>query len=233
MRNVGYNRAWETIRNKQQGSRAAMELMTEGCDEKSQLEWIPEDILIALFGKCSRFEGEDLSKLNLSSANLMGAHLRDANLRDANLRDANLSGADLFMTDLRGANLKGTDLSDADLSGADLRFADLSDTDLRDTKLSRAKLKRAIYNKATKLPKNFDPNQEQMLLIAPGVNFSGADLSRIDFKLADFQGINLTNANLEGSDLQFVQNLTPEQVKAAKNWEKAIYSDEFRKKLGL
>ena len=72
-----------------------------------------------------------------------------------------------------------------------------------------------------------------MLLIVPGVNLSGADLSGINFENADFQSINLANANLEGSDLMLVRNLTPEQVKAAKNWTKAKYSDEFRKKLGL
>jgi uncharacterized protein YjbI with pentapeptide repeats len=72
-----------------------------------------------------------------------------------------------------------------------------------------------------------------MLLIAPGVNLSGTDLSSINFWLTDFQGIKLTNANLEGSNLILIRNLTPEQVKAAKNWEKAIYSYEFRKKLGL
>jgi uncharacterized protein YjbI with pentapeptide repeats len=58
-------------------------------------------------------------------------------------------------------------------------------------------------------------------------------LSFVKFSFADFQGINLTNANLEGLDLRYVENLTPEQVKAAKNWEKAYYSDEFKKKLGL
>jgi uncharacterized protein YjbI with pentapeptide repeats len=72
-----------------------------------------------------------------------------------------------------------------------------------------------------------------MLFIVPGANLSGADLSYIDFGFSDFQGINLTNCDLEGSNLRFVKNLTPKQVKAAKNWEKVEYSDEFRKKLGL
>lgn len=54
--------------------------------------------------------------------------------------------------------------------------------------------------KKTKLLNNFDTINNQMLLIALGVNLSGAD----------FQGINLTNSNLEYSDLRFFENLTPE-----------------------
>jgi uncharacterized protein YjbI with pentapeptide repeats/energy-coupling factor transporter ATP-binding protein EcfA2 len=239
LRQQSYNGAWETIRNKKQGTYSAMELLTEGCWAKIQLQWIPENIVFVFFGRCSNFRVEDLSKLNLNSANLSYANLSYVNLSGANLSVANLSIADLHVANLRDANLSVADLSSANLSSADLSSANLSVANLRDANLSSAdlssaKLKKAIYNKETQLPKNFDPTKEQMLLIAPGVNLSGADLSSIIFwGTTDFQGINLTNANLEGSNLMTVRNLTPEQVKAAKNWEKAKYSDEFRKKLGL
>ncbi|MEA5570681.1 pentapeptide repeat-containing protein [Calothrix sp. UHCC 0171] len=298
LRQQSFNEAWNTIRNKKLGSRAAMELLTEGCWEKRQWQWIPENILFLFFGGCSSFYREDLSKLNLYGANLNGANLNDADLNDADLNDADLRRANLYDAYLNGVNLKdanlgyanlnganlgyanlgyanlngvnlgyaklyGADLSNAnlsfanlngaklygaDLSNADLSLAKLSNTDLSSANLSSANLisadlsnakllipnlEKAIYNKDTKLPQNFDPSKEQMILIAPGINLSGADLSSINFWNADFQGVNLTNANLEGSDLRYVQNLTPEQVKAAKNWEDAYYSNEFRKKLGL
>ncbi|PAX51355.1 pentapeptide repeat-containing protein [Brunnivagina elsteri] len=159
-RKQSYNGAWEIIRiqDQKQGKRAALELLTEGCWQRTEWEWIPTNVASLLFGGCPSFHGEDLS---------------------------------------------------------------------------RANLEKAIYSQETKLPEKFDPTKEKMLLIAPGVNLSGTDLSNVDFRFSDFQGINLTNANLEDSNLVLVQNLTPEQVKAAKNWEKANYSYEFKEKLGL
>ncbi|RAM48712.1 MAG: hypothetical protein C6Y22_26415 [Hapalosiphonaceae cyanobacterium JJU2] len=114
-----------------------------------------------------------------------------------------------------------------------VRYTYLPNANLSNANLSNVNLHKTLYNKRTKLPNNFEPTQKQMLLIAPGVNLSGADLSGVDFGNADFQGINLTNANLENSILWYVKNLTPEQVKAAKNWDKAKYNEEFKKKLGL
>jgi uncharacterized protein YjbI with pentapeptide repeats/energy-coupling factor transporter ATP-binding protein EcfA2 len=144
---------------------------------------------------------------------------RILNLHSARISDAaNPSNMLLNKTNLSRANLSNANLSNANLSNADL---------------SNANLKKAIYNTETKLPENLGHTKKQMLFIVPGVNLSAADLSVINFGFADFQGINLTNANLEGSNLMLVRNLTTEQVKAAKNWEKAEYSEEFRKKLGL
>jgi uncharacterized protein YjbI with pentapeptide repeats/energy-coupling factor transporter ATP-binding protein EcfA2 len=177
--------------------------------------------------------GANLGSANLSSVSLSNADLSNANLYHADLSNANFSGTKLLNADLRTANLSSISLRDADLSNADLSGANLSGANLSGANLSDANLKKAIYSKETKLPKNFDPTKEQMLLIVPGVNLSGADLSSINFLAVDFQGINLTNANLEGLDLRYVSNLTPEQVKAAKNWKKAEYSDEFKEKLGL
>jgi uncharacterized protein YjbI with pentapeptide repeats len=42
----------------------------------------------------------------------------------------------------------------------------------------------------------------------------------------------LTDANLEGADLRGAI-FDIEQIKKAKNWDKAIYDPEVRKKLGL
>ena len=139
----------------------------------------------------------------LSGANLSNANLIGANLSNASLSKANLSNASLSSANLSRANL----IYAKNLSSASLSFANLSSANLSSADLRSANLSSA--------------------------NLSSAELSWTYFGFAEFQGINLTNANLEYSGLNNVKNLTPEQVKAGKNWEKAIYDDEFKKKLGL
>lgn len=46
-------------------------------------------------------------------------------------------------------------------------------------------------------------------------------------------GINLYGANLYGANLYGARYLTVEQVQKANNWEKAIYDEKRKKKLGL
>lgn len=70
------------------------------------------------------------------------------------------------------------------------------------------------------------------------VNFWGANLKGTQFKSAKLENANLfeanrKNANLLGANLKQTKDLTPSQVKAAKNWEQAIYSEKFRQQLGL
>ncbi len=55
-----------------------------------------------------------------------------------------------------------------------------------------------------------------------------ADLFEANFQEADLDGANLQEANLRGA-----KALTASQIKAAKNWELAFYSDDFLKELGL
>ncbi len=44
---------------------------------------------------------------------------------------------------------------------------------------------------------------------------------------------NLFGAKLQGADLREATGFTAFQVKLAKNWELALYSDDFLKELGL
>jgi energy-coupling factor transporter ATP-binding protein EcfA2 len=130
-------------------------------------------------------------------------------------------------TKLNNADLSNGKLSGVYFLGTNLSFADLSFADLRGTKLIGASLPLAKLSGA---------NLSNAYLMNANLNYadlSDANLRGADLNYASFIGSNLSNANLEGSDLSNVRNLTPEQVKAAKNWEKAKYSYEFRKKLGL
>lgn len=175
----------------------------------------------------------NLSGANLSSANLKGSNLRcadnsGADLSGANLSSANLSGADLINTNLTlanliGANLTGANLKGANLRGADLRGADLRGTDLKDTNLSGADLSSAKLNDTD----------------LSGANLSGANLRGTNLKATNLIGANLNGANIRDADLSdlkgtyFTKNSTLEQIKVAKNWEKAKYDPELSSSLGL
>lgn len=128
-------------------------------------------------------------------------------LRYAELLDFILSGANLNHANLNKAFLRDANLSHAKLVAAELIGANLIRANLSAAKLFNAKLMNA--------------------------NLSSADLSNAILIDADIQAAKLTDANLEGADLTYVKNLTVEQIKVAKNWEKAKYNPEFQKSTGL
>jgi uncharacterized protein YjbI with pentapeptide repeats len=175
---------------------------------------------------------EDFNGTELSDANLRSADLKNANFNGAHLFNANLSGADLSSATLRianlgyanlgGANLSHADLSSATLSGANLSRADLISTTLSSANLSSANLSGANLSSATL------SGADLSSATLSGATLSGANLSNADLTDADLSSANLSNASLIG-----VKNLIPEQVKSAINWDKAIYDEHFRAKLGL
>lgn len=63
-------------------------------------------------------------------------------------------------------------------------------------------------------------------------------LTDTNFGFADFDnvvlaGVDLTGANLEGADLRGATHWTPEQLKQANNWDKALCDEEQRAALGV
>ena len=76
-----------------------------------------------------------------------------------------------------------------------------------------------------------------------GANLDGANLQKADLRKANLQEANLFGANLQKADLRKANlqeakltganGLTAPQVKQAKNWKMAFYSDDFLKELGL
>ncbi|MEH1966148.1 nSTAND1 domain-containing NTPase [Nostoc sp.] len=154
----------------------------------------------------------DLSYLNLNRVNLSSADLSGANLMRVHLSRANLIGADLSSAILIAANLIGADLSSAHLSSTNLWIADLSSADLSSANLGSADISSADLSSA---------------------NLSSADLSSAILSRADLSSANLSSANLSNAYFWYAKNLTPEQVKSAKSWQKAKYSEHFRTQLGL
>jgi len=174
----------------------------------------------------------NLSKANLSESNLLKANLSGANLQGANLVKTFIQGADFSKANLSKANLSESNLLKANLSGANLQGASLVKTFIQGADFSKADL-----SKADLLESNL---QEAKL---SGANFQGASLVKTHMLQAHLQETNLSQAdlseaNMDGADLsganfQGAKNLNPDQVKRAKNWEKAKYDEEFSKKLGL
>jgi uncharacterized protein YjbI with pentapeptide repeats len=167
--------------------------------------------------KCSNLEGADLS-----NANLKGTNFKEANLKAVNFEEVNLEEANLIKADLQRANFFGANLKKAKLLFTQLQGANLTEVNLQEAKLEGANLKKANLLGA-------DLNNS---------NFLQADLQAANLQATNLQGANFRLANLQGSDLEGAnleqaQQLTPEQVKSAKNWDKAHYDPTFREKLGL
>lgn len=125
----------------------------------------------------------------------------------ANLSRAKLSKANLGGANLGGADLRGAILWDANFGGAILGRANLSGAELLRANLSHAHLIRT--------------------------NLSETNLVQASLRKASLLEANLREANIAYCDLFKALNLTPDQVKSANHWEKAIYDEDFRKKLGL
>lgn len=137
--------------------------------------------------------------------------LRSTNLRGAWLVGANLRGADFLSATLFSANLEDANLEFANLNQSNLGRAGFSGANLRGASLIYANLIDGIL---------FDAN-------LTNANLEGAYLT------AYVKGANLQGANLQRADLKRSKGLTPNQVKAANNWQDAQYDPEFRKALGL
>jgi uncharacterized protein YjbI with pentapeptide repeats len=145
-------------------------------------------------------------KLVLHKLKLLGEPLK-SHIKPCmdNLTDIDLSGANLEEATLLGSDLSGANLSGANLSGANLSGAKLTSTNLSKTNLSGVQF--------------------------AGTILVGANLSNARFDFAILRGAVLTDANIKGADLRSVRDLTVEQIKSAKGWQGAAFSDEFRKRL--
>ena len=179
----------------------------------------------------------NLSEADLSKANLKYADFQKANLSEADLGETNLSGANLLNTDLKYTNFSGTNLSDADLRNAnfsgnnyatDLNGIEFNSADLSNANLSNINLSNANFSNANLSNANLSSADLSNANLSDA-NISGADLSSFDFYKTNLSGADLSGANLNEANLRGVENLILEQVKVAKNWDKAKYNYEFLK----
>jgi uncharacterized protein YjbI with pentapeptide repeats len=202
-------------------------------------------------------DGSDLSRAKLNNANLVKTYMRKVRLQDADLSQANLSGADIDGSNLSRAKLNGASFIKTYMPKTQLQNTDLSQANLSEAYMDGSNLSKAKLNKAN-LVKTYIRQSRLQDADLSQANLSGADIDGSDFSRAKLNGVsfiktympktqlqnadlsqaNLSEAYIDGADLsganlQGAKNLNPDQVKRAKNWEKAKYDEEFRKKLGL
>lgn len=174
--------------------------------------------------------------IELGYANLTGANLAGTNLTNANLTGANLTGANLTNANLTNANLTGVNLSDAILEYTDFSRAKLIDANLTNTWIRKANFCSAnLSNADMREVKTLDTTGEtdNFDLVYGFDEFTGQEWSNQIWLISNFSEAIFNNANLEFANLQGINNLTLEQVKTAKNWDKAVYSSNLYKELGL
>ena len=206
----------------------------------------------------SNIKSANLKNINLSDANLNNSQISGADLTDANLIRAKLIKAKLIKVNLMISNIRYANLRDINLSHTNLNRADLRNTKILNANFSDVNLSNAIFNDANLIKSDLtEANLSKANLTNTNViksNLTDADLTDADLTDTNLSGTNLTNASLIGSNLKNAElknadlngawfwdkesgkeakNITLSQIKQAKNWEKAIYSPEFRKELGL
>ncbi|WP_052754540.1 pentapeptide repeat-containing protein [Calothrix sp. 336/3] len=194
------------------------------------LHFISDTELLQFLLKTANLSGINLSDANLSGANLSGANLSNANLSGANLSDANLSGANLSNIILNDANLTNSNLFNANLTNANLTNANLENSCIQNTIFINADLSNTILVSARTWDEEEIDNNFELISIDDGYS---PPYQYEKFYYTDFSGAKLTNANLVSTNFTSVKNLTPEQIKEAKNWYEAIYNKKLFDKLGL
>ncbi|GHU71762.1 hypothetical protein FACS189413_13910 [Bacteroidia bacterium] len=105
-------------------------------------------------------ENEGLFK-ELEEAYLPKCYLPNSHLHNAYLKNAKFFGAKLEGANFQEANLEGAGFKDANLKGAMFFEAHLEGADLR-ADLGGANLEGAIYNKETRFPEGFKPEEHGM-----------------------------------------------------------------------
>lgn len=192
---------------------AAVLYFLESGDRKQRKHYEAWQVIDAAKGvETSYARIQALQDLNKDGVSLARVNFSETDLRSITLIFTNLSDANLSRANLRGANLRGAYLRGANFSSAYLSRANFRGANFRGANFSRANLRGADLR---------------------GADLEAADLSDANLRDANLKGANLSSANLRGADLSGVKDLTPEQVKQAKNWEKAEYHEEFRAKLDL
>lgn len=190
------------------------------------------------------FSRAKLTKANLTQARLQGADLNSANLKKAILCNADLSNANLWKADLTDANLTNIDtkvmlinkndilykngiLYISNLNGANLSGAFLEDANLRRANLAKANLMGANFSGAI-LSGSILTEADLREAI-----FAGADLTGADLRRAVFSEIKLTYKGTHFKKNGFTIKNKILNITTAKNWDKAYYSPNILKTLGL
>ncbi len=178
----------------------------------------------ALFDVFNLFSGINWSGANLTGINWSGIDLRGFDFSSVDLSFTNFSGFDLSGINFSGANLVGINFSFAnlrwcnfigcDLSGVNLSFAFAIDVDWSSffrsdltfdfsTNCTGMIVDRDLHSLFGDLSQGMKRLQSGLNLSGFSLNWSGWDLSGIDFSGINLSGINFSFANLRGVKFNF------------------------------
>ncbi|MFM6022683.1 MAG: pentapeptide repeat-containing protein, partial [Dolichospermum sp.] len=185
-------------------------------------------------------DGVKLWNLVVDKADLSGIRLGKGQLAYTSFKNARLGCIEVEKKE-KCSSFRKANLYKAQFQNAYLYHIDFQGTNLIDANLQKADLEKAELQNASLYKANFEKAQ------LPDAKFQGADLENTNFKDAIICGdifdestsskkticANFSGANFSGANFIGAQNLTPEQVKSANNWEKACYDPALRIKLNL
>ncbi|NJL19803.1 MAG: pentapeptide repeat-containing protein [Leptolyngbyaceae cyanobacterium SM1_3_5] len=223
-------KAVEMLANEKQEIRLGGIYSLKRIAEESQKNyWTVIEVLVAFIE--SRSLREQVGEDNKISADIQAAldvvgfqqapegrkiALKSANLRGASLKGARLANADFEFVNLSQASLSSSDLSEAKLGG-NISFALFQEAILTKAQFAATNLEGTVFDEA-------DLKQTM---------FVQANLRQAHFCKADLEGTIFHRSDITEADFREAKNLTPDQVKEAKNWGKALYDLDFAEQLGL
>ncbi|WP_416672605.1 pentapeptide repeat-containing protein [Egbenema bharatensis] len=138
-----------------------------------------------------------------------------------------LTTAKLFKVNFAAANFSGVCMSQSLILGSNYTSADLSSSFLYNTFFTGCTL-RSICFRNSDLRGSFFVDTDLQY-----ANFQAANLREVVFIETNLSQALLYNADLYRTDFRLAEGLTPEQVKKAKNWDKALYAPDFSNELGI
>ena len=189
--------------------------------QKAQYEaWQVVDAAHGLRTSYARIQA--LQNLNEDQISMKGLSAVKADLKNIDLKGADLSNADLSGADLRGANLSNANLSNANLTGADFSNATLVNARLSSGNLTAAKFVEANLT-----------NVDFVGAIITDAIFVRANLERAYFGDNSFVNTDLKDADIKKTKFFGVEDLDSGQIKAAANWQEAVYDAALTHQLGL
>lgn len=175
-----------------------------------------------------RLAESDLQGANASGAFFIGSDLRESHLQYADLSEADLRTANLYKACLQAANLTRADMRNSNISGANLKDAMLVGAKLADARLVGIETNAATNFKSAHLERvHFDG------ATLSNVQFDGANLQSAYFPASTLENTQFFDADIAKADFRGAIGLEVDQIKQARNWEKAFFDDEFFMALGL
>lgn len=157
----------------------------------------------------TRFDGNDLSGVNMVDQDLTGASFSDAVLVNANFGQANLTSANFSYANLNGANFNQANLVSAVFDRGTVTNVDFSQQDLSKASFYNTTLTGATLTGADVRGTNFqisDVTLAQLYSTASylahdlsGINLGGTTLSNANFAAISFTQANFASANLAGA----------------------------------